>query len=287
MSAKLLLIEDHPDNRKLMVYLLEKFGHDVRTADTGEDGLELATTQMFDLVICDIELPGIDGCEVIRRLKSNPLWRRVPLIAVTAQAMVGDRERLLRCGFDGYLSKPISPKSFTQQIESFLPRIEPQSDELQGQPDSQSFHATLTAKKQITPRILIVENHPANQKLMAYLLEKSGCEVVLADTGEEGISLAQGQAFDLILCDIHMIGIDGYEVARRLKADPKCRSIPLVAVTAMTRPSDRDHVLAAGFDGYVPKAIAPKLFIKQIQSFLKGDVTKPRDMVPTLQRDDE
>jgi two-component system cell cycle response regulator len=270
LSAKFLLIEDHPDNRKLMVYLLEKFGHDVRTADTGEEGLRMAMTEIFDLVICDIELPGIDGCEVTRRLKSNSQWRRIPLIAVTASAMVGDRERLLRCGFDGYLSKPISPKLFTQQIESYLPQIEPQSDELPGQPDYQGLHAALTAKKQNTPRILIIENHPANQKLMAYLLEKSGCQVVLADNGEDGIRLAQGEAFDLILCDIHMTGIDGYEVARRLKVDPKCRSIPLVAVTAMTRPSDRDQVLSAGFDGYVPKAIAPKLFIRQIQSFLAG-----------------
>jgi two-component system cell cycle response regulator len=275
LSAKFLLIEDHPDNRKLMVYLLEKFGHDVRTADTGEEGLVMAMTELFDLVICDIELPGIDGCEVTRRLKSNSQWRRVPLIAVTALAMVGDRERILRCGFDGYLSKPISPKSFTKQIESYLQSGDPHPDALQGQPDSQAVHSIPSAIKRIAPRILIIENHPANQKLMKYLLEKSGYEVTLADTGEEGIGLAQGETFDLILCDIYMTGIDGCEVARRMKADPKCRWTPLVAVTAMTRPSDRDQVLAAGFDGYVPKAIAPKQFIAQIQSFLRGDMPNP------------
>ena len=270
MSAKLLLIEDHPDNRKLMVYLLEKFGHEVRTAHTGEEGLAIALTEMFDLVICDIQLPGIDGCEVARRLKLSPQWRRVPLIAVTALAMVGDRERLLKCGFDAYISKPIAPTTFRQQIESFLPQIEPQSDESQRDPDSRRIHVTLTARKQISPQILIIENHPANQKLMAYLLEKSGCQVVLADSGEDGIRLAEAGPFDLILCDIFMTGIDGYEVARRLKANPKCRSIPLVAVTAMARPGDRDRVLAAGFDGYVPKAISPKLFIEQVKRFLTG-----------------
>ena len=261
-----------------MVYLLEKFGHDVRTANTGEEGLGMALTEMFDLVICDIQLPGIDGCEVTRRLKSNSLWRRVPLIAVTALAMVGDRERLLSCGFDGYLSKPISPKIFTQQIESYLPRTEPHADALQSATDSQTFHSTAT--KPISPRILIIENHPANQKLMKYLLEKSGFEVALADTGEEGIRRAQGEAFDLILCDIYMTGIDGYEVARRLKADPKCRCITLVAVTAMTRPSDRDQVLAAGFDGYVPKAIAPRLFIEQVQNFLTGETGMSPSVAP-------
>ena len=103
---------------------------------------------------------------------------------------------------------------------------------------------------------------------MAYLLEKCGYQVLLADTGEEAIELAQNEQFDLILCDIRMSGADGYEVARRLKSEPNCRRTTLVAVTALTRPSDRDQVLEAGFDGYVPKAIAPQLFIQQIQSFL-------------------
>lgn len=127
MAAKFLLIEDHPDNRKLIVYLLVKSGHEVRTAETGEEGLELALSDLFDLIISDIHLPGIDGCEVARRLNSNPKWHRVPLIAVTALAMVGDRDKLLMSGFDGYLSKPISPQSFNQQIESFLPMEATQS----------------------------------------------------------------------------------------------------------------------------------------------------------------
>lgn len=129
MAAKILLIEDHPANRKLAVYLLVRFGHQVRTADTGEEGLEIALGETFDLIICDIHLPGIDGCEVAYRLKTNPLWRKVPLIAVTASAMVGDRDKLLMSGFDGYLSKPICPQIFAQQIESFLPKPEPQPSE--------------------------------------------------------------------------------------------------------------------------------------------------------------
>jgi CheY-like chemotaxis protein len=117
-------------------------------------------------------------------------------------------------------------------------------------------------------RILIVEDRPDNQKLMAYLLTKCGYQVLVADTGEEGIEMALRQDFDLILCDVRMAGIDGYEVARRLKSEPKCCRTPLVAVTAMTRPSDRDELLAGGFDGFVPKAISPLLFLRQIQNFL-------------------
>ena len=117
-------------------------------------------------------------------------------------------------------------------------------------------------------RILIVENHPDNQKLMAYLLEKFGYLVVLADDGEQGLEIAQREELDLILCDIHMPGIDGFEVARRLKADPRLCRIPLIATTALTLTSDRDAVEAAGFNGYITKGTAPKLFVQQVQSFL-------------------
>lgn len=126
MGANILLIEDHLENRKLVVYLLERFGHRLRTANTGEEALDLALRETFDLIISDIHLPGIDGYEVARRLRANSQWRPVPLIAVTALAMVGDRDKVLGGGFDGYLSKPISPQAFVQQIEAFLSQGEPQ-----------------------------------------------------------------------------------------------------------------------------------------------------------------
>ena len=119
--ANFLLIEDHLEHQKLIVYLLQRFGHRVRGADTGEEGLEIALREAFDLIICDIHLPGIDGYQLANHLINNPLWRKAPLIAVTALAMVGDRDKVLISGFDGYLSKPISPQTFAQQIESYLP----------------------------------------------------------------------------------------------------------------------------------------------------------------------
>lgn len=127
-------------------------------------------------------------------------------------------------------------------------------------------------------RILVVEDHPDSRKLMAYLLEHCGHQVLVAGTGEAALEIAQREAFDLILCDIYMAGIDGYEVARRLKANPRCSRTPLVAVTALVRPSDLEQVLAAGFDGYVTKAISPQLFLQQVQSFLPGGEWQPPRM---------
>jgi CheY-like chemotaxis protein len=119
--ARIVVIEDNADNLDLMVYLLEAFGHDVIAAVDGAGGLAAAARERPAIILCDLHLPGIDGYEVCRRLKADPALRRIPLLAVTASAMAGDRDRGLEAGFDGYIAKPIDPESFVPEVESFLP----------------------------------------------------------------------------------------------------------------------------------------------------------------------
>jgi CheY-like chemotaxis protein len=119
--ARILIIEDNPTNLQLMVYLLQAFGHTPLEALDGETGLELIRRESPELVLCDIHLPSLDGFGVARDLKSHPALRNIPLVAVTALAMVGDRDRILSAGFDGYITKPISPETFVAQVEAFLP----------------------------------------------------------------------------------------------------------------------------------------------------------------------
>jgi CheY-like chemotaxis protein len=122
-GARVLLIEDNQDSRSLMAYLLSSFGHDPLEARTGEEGVAIAAASLPDLIVCDLSLPGIDGFESLRRLRARPELEKVPIIAVTAFAMVGDRERALRAGFDGYIPKPIVPESFVGQLEAFLAAV--------------------------------------------------------------------------------------------------------------------------------------------------------------------
>lgn len=120
MPLRILVVEDNEPSLNLMVYLLEAFGHKPLPIDNGEEGLKTALREKPDLILCDIHLPGIDGYEVVRRLKAEPNCRSIPTVAVTALAMVGDRDRVLEAGFDGYLSKPIDPETFVEQVEAFL-----------------------------------------------------------------------------------------------------------------------------------------------------------------------
>lgn len=120
-SARILIVEDNPANRELMTYLLTAFGHTVFVAENGLVGLDLGRRLLPDLIVCDVQLPDIGGFEVARRLHDEPPTQSIPLVAVTALAMLGDRERVLAAGFDGYLPKPIDPEAFVGQIEGFLP----------------------------------------------------------------------------------------------------------------------------------------------------------------------
>lgn len=120
MCVRILVIEDNPANLELMGYLLRCSGHEVLVATDGQAGLELAQVEAPELIICDIQMPHMTGFEVALHLKADDHLRHIPLVAITAFAMVGDRERVLAGGFDGYLAKPIDPESFVAQIEAFL-----------------------------------------------------------------------------------------------------------------------------------------------------------------------
>jgi two-component system cell cycle response regulator DivK len=117
---RILVVEDNPLNLKLVRDVLQFAGYDVIEAQSGEEGLRVAEEDSPDLVLMDLQLPGIDGTETLRRLRRGPLRRDVPVVAVTAFAMAEDRERASLAGFDGYVEKPISVRELPGQIEAFL-----------------------------------------------------------------------------------------------------------------------------------------------------------------------
>ncbi len=120
MKRTILLIEDNEQNRYLATFLLEKHGYAVVAALDGPQGIEIASHGKFDLILLDIQLPGMDGYAVAAALRKNQATRNVPIVAVTSYAMVGDREKALASGCNGYIEKPINPETFVSQIEPFF-----------------------------------------------------------------------------------------------------------------------------------------------------------------------
>lgn len=119
-DTKILIVEDNPVNMELATDLLEIAGYQVLQAETAEQGIELAKREQPALILMDVRLPGMDGLQATALLKGDPTTGSIPVIALTAQAMKGDREQALAAGCDGYLSKPIDTREFPQAVARHL-----------------------------------------------------------------------------------------------------------------------------------------------------------------------
>lgn len=120
MSRRILVIEDHEDNRRIVRDLLTPSGYELIEAVTGEEGVAMAETHRPDLILMDIQLPGLDGYEATRRIKANPALRQIPIIAVTSYALSGDDVKAREAGCDAYVTKPFSPRALLAKIREYL-----------------------------------------------------------------------------------------------------------------------------------------------------------------------
>jgi CheY-like chemotaxis protein len=121
-NERILLVEDNPMNRRVAEFLLKNAGYVLYEAKDGEEARELAQKHLPDLILMDLQLPGVDGLATTRAIKQNAVTHKIPIIALTAYAMSGDDERAAEAGCDGYIAKPIDPDEFTKTIASFLAR---------------------------------------------------------------------------------------------------------------------------------------------------------------------
>ena len=251
MSTRVLIIEDNPDNLELMSYLLNTFGHTTLKATDGEAGLAAAREHNPDLILCDIQLPKMDGYAISRALSQDPKFRRIPRVAVTALAMVGDREKVLAAGFDGYIPKPIDPENFVKQVEKFLPRGGTAPRRHEPQPE-------VPAPKEVETRgvILVVDNTAVNIEVIRCTIEPFGYRVISALTVEDALRLARENRPDLIISDVHMPLHGGFDFIKAVKAAPELQNTPFVFISASFL-SGADEIQARnlGAAGYLQRPV--------------------------------
>ena len=126
MSKRILVIEDHEDNRRIMNDTLSAAGFEVIEAVTGDAGVAMAESERPDLILMDIQLPGIDGYEATRLIKAKPALRHIPIIVVTSYALSGDEVKAKEAGCDAYLAKPFRPRELLAKVREFLPEAPPE-----------------------------------------------------------------------------------------------------------------------------------------------------------------
>jgi two-component system cell cycle response regulator len=240
LIARILIIEDNPTNLELMMYLLSAFGYKALTAMDGLDGIEVAQRERPDLIVCDVQLPKADGFEVVRRLKGQTDFAKTPVIAVTALAMVGDRERLLHAGFNGYLAKPIEPENFVGQVEAFLP------SELRAKARQQGTWSVVPEEPrpaQHLGRVLVVDDTRANRELLRSLLEPHGYTVAMASSVEEAEEEVRRARPDLIIADVHLRDGTSLDFIQNLR-DGEMPLLPVLIQSASALETDRKEIRA-------------------------------------------
>jgi CheY-like chemotaxis protein len=262
--ARILVVEDSPDIRVLVRMLLEAAGHEVSTASDGRAGVEAVRIQRPDLVLMDLSLPLLSGWEAAKEIKEDPEIASIPIVAVTAHAMHGDRERALAAGCDGFIPKPIDEETFESLVRGYLRR--PPQDGIAA-PGPARPPVESSPRTTEPGRILVVDDHAEVAELIRHDLESEGHEVVVARTPDHVTELAAGdRQFDLAIVDV-MLGPDsGYD----LTADLVSRSneyLPVLLVTAGE--IDREKGFAAGADDFIAKPLDATELVARARSLIR------------------
>lgn len=251
-----------------MVYLLSASGHEALEAHEGAEALQKAQSENPDLVLLDIHMPQMDGYEVARRLRADPRCSQIPVVAVTALAMVGDRERILASGFNGYIAKPIEAEMFLTQVAGFL---SVPLNRFAAPPALVWEHkesAAAAPKRDVV--VLFVDNAQTNIDLVRSILEPSGFGVATAMSATEGLRVAHRVKPDLILSDVHMPHEDGYSFMRMLQNDPVLRSVPFVFLTASVWSArEKKEALERGAAKFLSRPIEPRALLDEIEDCLR------------------
>lgn len=265
MPARILIVEDNVANLDLMAYLLEAHGHTVERASDGRAGLETAQKGAFDLILADILMPKLDGYEFVKQERHrNPAGP--PIIAVTALAMVGDRERVLRAGFSGYIAKPINPESFVHEVDHFLTgdlrSAAPAGWKRAAQTDGGGVDATGRL-------ILVVDDIATNAQVVRAALEPFGYRIAEAHSMVEAVEIAKREKPDLVLADVHMPDATGYDLIRAFKADERLSAVPFIFLSSTYwHELDRVRGIALGAEKFLVRPIDPQALLNEINDTL-------------------
>ncbi len=264
-SPCVLVIEDNEAATLQVRSLLEDGGYRVLTAKDGAEAFKTLAESLPDLIILDLMMPGINGFEVLERLRSEERTELVPVIVLTAKELSREEHaRLKRNEIDELVQKGgLNREELLARVRDILDPPPPPASR-----DPQQKKSSPGAPR-LAKIALIVEDNPASMAVTRAILEEVGCAFVTAENGAAAVAVAKKSRPGLILMDIQLPGMNGMEAARRIKADPDLAGVRIVALTAKAMKGDRKTILASGIDAYISKPIDPELLKTELKAFLK------------------
>jgi len=272
-GRRLLVVDDNETNRRILRDMLGAEGvavHEAHRADVGLEALHRAATAgtPFDLAILDAQMPDRDGFELATAIRADAQLARTRLLILTSAGQRGDGERCRQLGIQAYLTKPIARADLIEAVGTVLAG----TPSAAGGADLVTRHSI--AESRHTLRILLAEDNPVNQQVATAMLLKRGHQVDVVANGREAVDAVAAERYDVVLMDIQMPEMDGFEATARIRALPQGGTLPIIALTAHALSGERERCLERGMTGYLAKPFkAHELFA--VVEGRGGDGTEP------------
>jgi HAMP domain-containing protein/CheY-like chemotaxis protein/signal transduction histidine kinase len=265
-TKKLLIIEDDAKLRKSVIELIAGEDIQVTEAATADEGIKAIQNTVFDCIILDFRLPDMDGFQLLKQINKETLFE-IPVIVYTGKELSKKEETEIRQIAETIILKDVrSPERLLEETTLFLHRVESALPEEKRQllEKAQEHEEGLAGKK-----ILIIDDDIRNLFALTALLEHHDIQVVITEDGKEGLSkLAENKDIDMILTDIMMPEMDGYEVIRKVRANSKYKKLPIIALTAKAMKGDREKCINVGASDYITKPVNNEQLLSLLRVWL-------------------
>ncbi len=285
--AFILIVEDNPMNYELASELLEYAGHSAVKCETLLQCLDTINQQKPDLILMDLNLSETSGLEITKNLKNHPDTKDITIVAFTAMVMDKDREEAFKAGCSGFIPKPFNVSTFVSTVESYIKtdKRKPKTAEQQTLFPPENDVKTNTDSDVIERNykrhnILVVDDNLMNADILKETLEQLGQDVKLAHNGKKVFEIIEKEKIDLVLLDIMMPDISGFDIIKQFKANPKTADLPVIFVSALDKTSDIVKGFNLGSYEYIIKPykieelkarVLSILKIKELQDELKSE----------------
>ena len=264
-ELRILIVDDNQTNRMILTKNIEAMGSRSEAVASGSKAMESLRSAHragypYHVVLLDMQMPGMDGEQTARAIKSDPAVKDVKIIILTSMGERGDAKRFESLGCSGYLLKPVKQQMLFDAIVAVLTNKEDQAPVL-------VTRHILSEKRRSGLRVLLAEDNPINQKLAMVLLQKAGYSVDAVETGSQAVEKVKSGTYNAILMDVQMPDMDGFEATQEIRKWEKDKGlhVPIIAMTAHAMAGDRERCLDAGMDDYVSKPIEPKVLFNALQ----------------------
>lgn len=263
-----LVVDDNATSRRVLSDLMAGWGMRVTVADSGAAALEILDQAAqggwpFQLVLADAQMPQMDGFALTRLIRHSSALTPPAVVIMTSSGKTGDAAVCRETGAAAHLAKPVTRRGLSRALFEALHQ---ESQPADSSPALAQCDVAVEATEPGPLRILLAEDNSINQRVASRLLENRGHTVTVAGNGRQAIDLFDEQAFDLVLMDVQMPEMDGFEATAAIRAKEKAtgQRIPILAMTAHAMKGDRERCLEAGMDGYVTKPIKSAAFFAAI-----------------------